>query len=84
MKRPNFHSYPKLRGMSSLKKFLRQSLRTGKFSVLRIRIRDPVPFLSLDPGWVKSQDPDLGFGSGMNIPDHISESLETIYLGKNT
>jgi hypothetical protein len=27
-----------------------------------------------DPGWVKNQDP----GSGMNILDHISESLETI------
>ncbi len=27
-------------------------------SVLRIRIRDPVPFWSLDPGWVKNQDPD--------------------------
>jgi hypothetical protein len=23
-------------------------------------------------------------GSGMNIPDHISESLETIFLVKNT
>ena len=30
-----------------------------------------------DQGWVKNQDPD--FGSGMNIPDHISESLETIF-----
>jgi hypothetical protein len=27
-----------------------------------------------DPGWVKNPDP----GSGMNNPDHISESLETI------
>jgi hypothetical protein len=27
-----------------------------------------------DPGWGKN--PDLG--SGINIPDHISESLETI------
>ncbi len=26
-------------------------------TVLRIRIRDPVPFRLLDPGWVKSQDP---------------------------
>jgi len=34
-----------------------------------------------DTGWVKIQDPDPGSGSGMNIPDHISESLETIYLG---
>jgi hypothetical protein len=27
----------------------------------------------------KNQDPDPGSGSGMNIPDHISESLETIF-----
>jgi hypothetical protein len=35
-----------------------------------------------DPGRVKSQDPDLGSGSGMNIQDHISESLETIFWVK--
>jgi hypothetical protein len=35
-------------------------------------------------------DPDRGCekksgsGSGMNNPDHISESLETIFWGKNT
>ncbi len=34
-----------------------------------------------DPGWVKNQDPDLG--SGMNIPVHISKSLETIFWIKN-
>ncbi len=42
---------------------------------------DPDPgsgeFLNPGPGWVKNHDPDLG--SGMNIPDHISESLETIF-----
>jgi hypothetical protein len=27
----------------------------------------------------KNQDPDLGPGSGMKIPDHISESLKTIF-----
>jgi hypothetical protein len=32
----------------------------------------------LDPGWVKKSKP----GSGMNIPDHISKSLETIFLIK--
>ncbi len=37
-------------------------------------IRDPVPFDPLDPGRVKT-----GSGSGMNNPDHISESLETIF-----
>ncbi len=35
-----------------------------------------VPFWPLDPGLVKHQDPDPG--SGMNIPDHISESLDAI------
>jgi hypothetical protein len=30
-----------------------------------------------DPGWVTNQDPDLG--SGINISDHISKSLETIF-----
>ncbi len=28
-----------------------------------------MPFRPLDPGWIKSQDPDPG--SGMNNPDHI-------------
>jgi hypothetical protein len=27
----------------------------------------------------KNQNPDPGSGSGMNIPDHISESIETIF-----
>jgi hypothetical protein len=35
-----------------------------------------VLFLPLDPRWVKKQDPDPR--SGMNNPNHISESLETI------
>jgi hypothetical protein len=50
--------------------------------VLRIRIWDPVPFLPLDPGsgMGKNQDPDPG--SGMYLPDHISESLETIFWVK--
>jgi hypothetical protein len=45
------------------------------------RIGDPVPLGPLDPGLVKNQDPDPGSAFGMNIPDHISESLETIFLG---
>ncbi len=43
-----------------------------------LRIRDPVPFWPLDPGWVDSQHPDTG--SGINKPDHIFYSLETIFL----
>jgi hypothetical protein len=34
-----------------------------------------------DPGWY-NQDPDPGSGSGMNILDHISESLESIFRVK--
>jgi hypothetical protein len=52
--------------------------------VLRIRIRDPVPFRPLDlgSGIGKKQDPDPGSGSGTNIPDHISESIKTIFWVK--
>ncbi len=47
--------------------------------VLRIRIWDPVPFWHLDPGFgmVKKS----GYGSEMNNPNRISESLEIICLG---
>jgi hypothetical protein len=48
---------------------------------LLIRIRDPVPFLPLDPG--SGMGKKSGSGSGMNNPDHISESLETIFWGLN-
>jgi hypothetical protein len=52
--------------------FLRQMVEHNGFyrsAVLRIQIRDP--------GWVKKSRS----GSGMNNPDHISESLETIFWG---
>jgi hypothetical protein len=55
----------------------RKSVRIMFLTVLRIRIRDPVPFSPRDPGWVKS-----GSGSGMNNPDHISESIETFFWVK--
>jgi len=49
-----------------------------------LRIRDPGSGAFLTPGswirdteWVKIQDPDSGSGTGMNIADHISDSLET-------
>jgi|LakMenEpi03Aug12_release.lakeMendotaPanAssembly.Ray.scaffolds.fasta_scaffold1585517_1 hypothetical protein len=45
--------------------------------VLRIRIRCPFDPRIRDPGWVKPRS-----GSGMNPPDHISESLETIFWVK--
>ncbi len=45
------------------------------------RIRDPGSgaFLTPGSGMGKNEDPQPGSGSGMNIPDHISESLETIF-----
>jgi hypothetical protein len=41
--------------------------------MLRIRIRDPVPLYTLDPGsrMGKNQDPDPGSESGMNNPGLI-------------
>ncbi len=45
------------------------------WAVLRI-IRDPVLFGPLDPGWKKSR-------FGINIPDHIYESLVRIFWFKN-
>jgi hypothetical protein len=52
-----------------------------KKAVLRIPIRDPVPFWPLDPG--SGMGKKSGSGSaGMNNPDHISESLKTIFLVK--
>jgi hypothetical protein len=50
------------------------------------RDADPGSGAVLTPGFGmgKKQDPNPGSGSGMNIPDHISESLETIFWVKNT
>ncbi len=46
--------------------------------VLRIRIRDPVPFWLLDLG--SGMCRKSASGSGMSNPDHIFQSLETIFL----
>ncbi len=48
-----------------------------------LRIRDPVPCWTLDSGfgWVKNQDLQ---DPGWTVPDHISESLETIFWVKST
>ncbi len=46
------------------------------------RSRDPVPFLSVDP--LSGMGKRSRSGSGMNIPDHISESLDTISWVKIT
>jgi hypothetical protein len=37
--------------------------------------------LTLDPGWVKNQDPDHGFGSGMNIFRTYFRELRNNFLG---
>ncbi len=51
-----------------------------KNTVLRIRILDPVPFWPQDPGSGKGKK--SGSGSWKYNPDHISESLETIFRVK--
>ncbi len=48
--------------------------------MLRIRIRDPVPFWPLDPG--SGIGKKSGSWSGMNNPDHISKCSETIFWVK--
>jgi hypothetical protein len=54
-----------------------------KNTVLRIRIRCLFDPWIRDLGWVKNQDLDLGYESGMKNPDHISKCLETIFWVKN-
>ncbi len=65
-----------------------ENIRTGSGTVLLFSfitsVADPGSVIFLTPGfgigdagWVKIQVP--GSGSGINIPDHISESLETIF-----
>jgi hypothetical protein len=45
-----------------------------------LRIRDPVPFLPLDPG--SGMGKKSGSGSGINNPDNISESVKTGFCVK--
>jgi hypothetical protein len=49
-------------------------------AVLRIRIQGPGAFLTPGSGIREGQKSESG--SGMNNPDHISESLETIFWAK--
>jgi hypothetical protein len=53
---------------------------------IRTSVADPDPisraFLTLDP--VSGMGKTSRSGSGRNIPDHIFESLETIFWVKNT
>ncbi len=52
-------------------------------AVWQIRIQDQVLFYPWirDLGWKKNLDPDLGSESRMKIPNHFSESLETVFFG---
>jgi hypothetical protein len=51
-------------------------------------VADPVPFLSMDPGWKKTgssiPDGEKKSGSGKNIANNFSASLETVYRAKST
>jgi hypothetical protein len=64
---------------------------TVRVLIIIISVADPDPGSGafLDPGsrmqdGLKKRYPDPGSGSGMKIPDHISESLETIFGSKKT
>ncbi len=56
-------------------------IQSTKQAVLRIRIPGSGAFLTPGRGRVQNQDPDPS-GSVTNIPDLISESLETIFWVK--
>jgi hypothetical protein len=57
-----------------------------KIPFLTSSVADPDPgsgaILTHGSGMAKNQDLDPESGSGLNIPDHISESLETIFWVK--
>jgi hypothetical protein len=57
------------------------------YLVTVLRIRDPVPFLTPGSGAFLTPGSEMGkksrSGSGMIIPDHFSESLETIFWAKH-
>ena len=48
--------------------------------VWRVRIRDPVPFLPLDPGWVKNDYPDPGWTIRIMFPRALKQFLGLKYL----
>jgi hypothetical protein len=50
-------------------------------SVMRIRIRDPMPFWPLEPGSGMVKKSGSGFGVNINNTDHISESLNNFFFG---
>ncbi len=68
-------SWCKMPSFASLKMCLKYLFKFYPPTVLRIR--DSMLFCPRDPGWKKS-------GSGINISDHISGNLITIFGIKNT
>ncbi len=68
-----------LRDPSRLLKFLTIGIRTW-VKVNSCINRKPVPrAANRDPEWETKLDRDPGTGSEMNIPDHFSERLETVF-----
>ncbi len=67
--------------VKKIREYFRLSDRGKGFFVAVLRIRILFDPWIRDPGWVKKQDPDPRSGSGMINTDHISESLETNFLG---
>jgi hypothetical protein len=61
-----------------------ESLRFLYKTILNYNVADPGYGAFLTPGSGKVKKSRSGSVSGMNIPDHISESLETIFWVKNT
>jgi hypothetical protein len=58
----------------------REILKTELAIIFSVTAPDPGSMIRchidpLDPGWGKKS----GTGSGMNNPDHISESIETVF-----
>jgi hypothetical protein len=59
----------------------RSAIHTIHTSGSVFRIRNPVPFWPLDPGWVKSQDPNPGFRIRVEQPVSYYLELRNHFFG---
>ncbi len=76
LEQPPFQGPPTLCGPDpATTKYVTNNVCAALYNILL-----PIPIR--DPGWVKNQERDPGYG--MKFHDHISESLETIFWVKNT
>jgi hypothetical protein len=66
----------------ALQKCDRQGRRSYPFSSIMVSVADPGSGVVLTPG--SGMGKKSRSGSGMNIPDHIAESLESIIQVTNT